>query len=111
MNSKIYDLPPQILKAAQNNELVLFVGAGASKLCGSPDWRGFATKVVGVLQKAKILNFIEAEQLNNLSDPRRTLSVAMNIAKKNNVAIDYDTILHPPEPEESGSRLYEILAE
>lgn len=111
MSSKSPDLPPQILKAAQNNELIIFIGAGASKLCGSPDWRGFASKVVAVLQKKGILNFIEAEQLNNLSDARRTLSVAMNIAKTNNIVIDYDEILHKAEPDDEGARLYEILSD
>lgn len=111
MSPTIPPIPPQILNAAANNDLVIFVGAGASKLCGSPDWRGFADSVVGALKNAGILNFLAAEQLKSIPDARRTLSVAMNLAKTNGVEINYETILHPDEPKERGARLYEILKE
>ena len=72
----------QILKdAAKHGELVVFVGAGASRLCGSPGWPDFANGVVAALQQADKLSFLEAEQLIALGDPRRTLSIAMAMAK------------------------------
>ncbi|GJI93625.1 hypothetical protein RugamoR57_03430 [Duganella caerulea] len=111
MSQTIPPIPPQILNAAENNDLVIFVGAGASKLCGSPDWRGFADGVVGELRNSGILNFLAGEQLKSIPDARRTLSVAMNLAKTNRVEINYETILHPDEPKERGARLYEILKE
>ena len=65
-------------------------------LCGSPDWRGFANQVVNALAKASKLTFLEAEQLRGLGDARRTLSIALTLAKEHGVFIDYDKILHPP---------------
>ena len=57
--------PDQILKdAAKHGELVVFVGAGVSMLCGSPDWRGFASQVVGALEKGGVLR----ECLNKSTD-------------------------------------------
>jgi len=103
--------PDQLIKdAAKHGELVVFVGAGASMLCGSPDWRGFANQVVGALEKSSVLSFLEAEQLRGLGDPRRTLSIARALAKEQAVAIDYDSILHPPKPSAIGAELYELLA-
>ena len=101
----------QIIKdAAKHGELVVFVGAGASMLCGSPDWRGFADRVVSVLEKGGVFSFLEAEQLRGLGDPRRTLSIAMALAKENGVTIDFDSILHPTKPEAIGLELYELLS-
>lgn len=99
-----------ILDAAKHGELVVFVGAGASKLCGSPDWRGFANQVVDALEKAGKLNFLEADQLRGLGDARRTLSIALTLAKEHGVDIDYDGILHPPKPAAIGAELYELLS-
>jgi hypothetical protein len=105
-------IPDQVLKdAAKHGELVVFVGAGASMLCGSPNWRGFANQVVGTLEKGDgVLSFLEAEQLRGLGDSRRTLSIAMELAKENGIAIDFDSILHPTKPEAIGSELYELLS-
>lgn len=104
-------LPDQLIKdAAKHGELVVFVGAGASMLCGSPDWRGFASQVVGALEKGSVLSFLEAEQLRGLGDSRRTLSIAMALAKEKGIAIDFDRILHPAKPAAIGSELNELLS-
>ncbi|MBK6864416.1 MAG: hypothetical protein IPG91_13090 [Ideonella sp.] len=104
-------VPDQILKdAAKHGELVVFVGAGASMLCGSPDWRGFASQVVGALKEGGVLSFLEAEQLRGLGDARRTLSIAIALAKEKGIAIDFDSILHPAKPAPIGPELYELLS-
>lgn len=101
----------QLIKdAAKHGELVVFVGAGASMLCGSPDWRGFANQVVDALEKGGVLSFLEAEQLRGLGDSRRSLSIAMALAEEKGIAIDFDGILHPAKPAAIGSELYELLS-
>lgn len=103
--------PDQLIKdAAKHGELVVFVGAGASRLCGSPDWLGFANRVVGELEKRAALSFLEAEQLRGLGDPRRTLSIAMALAKEHGVELNFDSFLHPQEPSAAGTELYQLLA-
>ncbi|WP_265257765.1 SIR2 family protein [Verminephrobacter aporrectodeae] len=104
--------PDQRIKdAAKHGKLVVFVGAGASRLCGSPDWRGFANQVVGELEKFGELSFLESEQLRGLGDPRRILSIALALAKEKKLDIDFNRILHPSTPEAIGRELYELLAE
>lgn len=111
MTSHTYS-PTQLIKdAAKHGELVVFVGAGASKLCGSPDWRGFANQVVDMIERAKELTFLEAEQLRAMGDSRRTLSIAMDIAQEKGVFIDFDGILHPRAADVPGLELYGLLAE
>jgi hypothetical protein len=111
MNESSGYRPDQVIKdAAKHGELVVFVGAGVSKLCGSPDWRGFADQVVGKLEKGGVLSFLEAEQLRGLGNSRRTLSIAMELAKKQDINIDFDGILHPAKPNPVGVELYELLS-
>lgn len=103
--------PDQLLKdAAKHGELVVFVGAGASMLCGSPGWGGFANQIVNALEKGGVLSFLEAEQLRGLGDSRRTLSIAMALAKEQGIKIDFDSILHPTKPFAIGVELYELLS-
>lgn len=105
-----YQLPQRIQDAARHGELVIFVGAGASKLCGSPDWRGFANQVVDTLEKVGGLTFLEGEQLKGIGDSRRTLSIAMALAIEKKVVLDFDGILHPATPSAVGVELYELLS-
>jgi hypothetical protein len=106
-----FALPPRIKDAAKHGELVVFVGAGASRLCGSPDWNGFAVQVIRILEQEGKLNFLEAEQLRGFSDARRSLSVALGLAKEATIDIakHFDDILHPRAPNRDGLELYELL--
>lgn len=104
-------IPPELINvAAKHGDLVVFVGAGASKLCGSPDWQEFSNKVVDTLEQADNLSFLEAEQLKGIGDSRRTLSIAIALAKEKSIPIDFDSILHPGAPKTAGVELYELLA-
>lgn len=105
-----YEVDPVLKNAAKHGSLVVFVGAGASVLCGSPNWKGFSDKVVNVLEKQGVLKFLGAEQLRAFNDPRRTLSIAQELASENSITIDYGSILHPSEPEKEGLELYQLLA-
>jgi len=103
--------PGQLIKdAAKHGELVVFVGSGASMLCGSPDWRGFSNQVVNAIERTGKLTFLEAEQLRSIGDARRTLSIAMDIAHESGICVDFDGILHPDAAKPEGLELYEMLA-
>ena len=49
------DIPPEIEQAALSGNLVIFVGAGVSKLAGAPSWDEFATKTLEDLAKKMLL--------------------------------------------------------
>jgi hypothetical protein len=84
---EIPNLPEEITQAGLNGELVLFVGAGASKLLGLPSWDGLAWKVLISLQEKGFLNFSELDQLRTL-DAKKQLSIANLIAAKNEHELD-----------------------
>lgn len=84
---EIPDLPDEIVQAGLNGELVLFVGAGASKLLGLPSWGELALQALQSLQKIGLLNFADLEQLKRL-DPKKQLSIADQIASENGKRLD-----------------------
>jgi hypothetical protein len=106
--SALPEIPIRIRDAAKHGELVIFVGAGVSMLCGSPDWRGFANGVVAHLESECKISYLEAEQLRKI-DSRRTLSIAIALAEESCIEIPFDKILHPCEQRREGVDLYALL--
>ena len=86
------DVPAEIVEAAVNGELVLFVGAGLSMLCRLPSWTGLADQALKRLVDANVINYWEQEQLKNL-DPKTKLSVATIIANQSRVSLNIESLL------------------
>lgn len=72
--------PPEVVNAALNGDLILFVGAGASMLLGLPSWGGLAANALEELRRAGCLDYSELEQLRTL-DPKKQLSIARLISE------------------------------
>ena len=72
-------LPDEIIQAALNGNLILFIGAGISRLLDLPSWSGLADKIMKELRKEELLDYSEIEQLKNL-DAKQRLSIAELIA-------------------------------
>lgn len=105
-----YQVPEAIRDAAKHGELVVFVGAGVSVLCGSPTWEGFANAVIDAVEEPAKLSFLEVEQLRAIQDPRRRLSIAMDLAEGANVDLGYEEILHPKGGKDLGLETYRLLS-
>jgi hypothetical protein len=101
------DIPPEIEQAALSGNLVIFVGAGVSKLAGAPSWDEFATKTLEDLAKKNAITYAVIRQLSHL-DARQKLTIASLIAKKENLNIDYPSLL---EVTESKSNIYGYIKE
>jgi hypothetical protein len=85
-------LPPEIEYAAQSGELVVFVGAGISRLINCPSWDDFANQVLQQLAP-KGIDYYDLNQIGSILDPKKRLSLALIIAEKTKIQIDYSTIL------------------
>jgi hypothetical protein len=79
---EIPNLPEEIINAGLDGELVLFVGAGVSRMLGLPSWAGLAELAMKDLVASGILNYSELEQLKDL-DAKKLLSIADLLAKEN----------------------------
>ncbi len=63
-----------------NGNLILFIGAGISRLLGLPSWSGLADKIMEDLREKEFLDYSEIQQLKTL-DAKKRLSIAESIAR------------------------------
>ena len=84
---EVPDLPEEIVQAALDGNLVLFVGAGTSRLLGLPSWGGMAHRQLEYLRERGALNYSELDQLSEL-DAKKQLSIAREIAEENELELD-----------------------
>jgi hypothetical protein len=96
-SNKILDIPEVplgIIEAAQKGKLVIFIGAGVSRLLGSPGWQGFSIGYLDYLYNNDLINHREKEYLKNLS-ARKIISISKNIIKENDLKLpDFRKILN-----------------
>lgn len=107
------DIPEKLLEASELRRLVPFIGAGASRLAGCPDWEGFAADVLKFIVEKTDFTYAQLAQIEPLN-PRVKLSIAQSIANERGVNIDYRKILSPPEKgykDARGGRLYGALSQ
>ena len=95
-HSEIPIIPPVIIEAASAGRLVLFVGAGVSRLAGGPSWSRSAENALEEIVEKRLIPFAEAEQLRR-EHPKKKLSIAMDISQDARSVLDFDRIFSPPE--------------
>ncbi len=103
---RIPQVPSEVKDAAREAKLVIFVGAGVSRLMECPSWNKFANDALRQLANQELITFAEVEQLSNLSAKQR-LTIAVQVAEANSVLLDYEKLIVPSPS--SDSRVYEHL--
>jgi hypothetical protein len=81
----IPDIPETLREAAQLGKLVLFVGAGASKLAGCPDWDEFANGALRLFVDHGKFSHAQLDQIKHLR-PRIKLSIALALQAESKIA-------------------------
>lgn len=107
----IPEVPPALREAAKLTKLIPFVGAGASKLAGCPDWNEFADDSLKVFVEHGKFSHAQLDQVRTLS-PRVKLAIALALRAEHEIAIDFRQILHRKLRTEHkmGCRLYSCLS-
>nr|WP_320051422.1 SIR2 family protein [uncultured Desulfuromonas sp.] len=97
-------------EAAQRGTLIPFIGAGASRLAGSPDWNGHADKALKQFVENGKFSHAQLDQLQGIS-ARVKLSIALALQDEHGLKIDHRAILQPNEKTDpKGIRLYSGLS-
>jgi hypothetical protein len=92
--SKVLDLqetispPEEVIQAGLDGSLILFIGAGVSRLLELPSWNELALCVLQDLRNKSLLNYSEIEQLKSL-DAKTQLSIAKLIAEQENIELNF----------------------
>lgn len=89
---RIPRVPSEMKDAAREGKLVIFVGAGVSRLMGCPSWDKFADDALRQLAKQELITFADVEQLSNLPAKQR-LSIAVQVSKSKSVPLDYEKLI------------------
>lgn len=109
--SRKFDFPKGIFDAAQNGELVLFVGAGVSSLLGCPSWQELSSRILEKLRIVGGLNYADLDALSNL-DLKKQISIAKSIAKKREISLNFEELLSPDKSPDAEMRdLYRAIFE
>lgn len=82
--SNIPDVPEQILEASSRGRLVIFVGAGVSRIINCPSWDEFANHLLDDLNEKGEINFFEKKELFKLQ-ARKKLSICSEIYKEKKI--------------------------
>lgn len=111
MIDPIPPLPLGLKEAALRGTLIPFVGAGASRLAGCPNWVEFADRTLRYFVEQGKFSHGQLAQLSQ-QHPRVKLSIALGLQRKHNLPINFDALLYPEgrNTNPRGRRLYEALS-
>jgi hypothetical protein len=99
-------VPEAIQEAGKDGSLVLFNGAGTSRLMGCPSWPQLANASLRQLAAHGLLTYGEIHQLSHL-DSKKKLSIALHVSVANDVALDFDALVLPKAA--TNSKVYDYL--
>jgi SIR2-like domain len=104
-------LPRGLREAALKGTLIPFIGAGASRLAGCPNWTEFADRALRYFVDQGKFTHGQLAQLNQ-QPPRVKLSIALGLQREHKLPIKFDEILYPDgrNTNPKGRRLYEALS-
>lgn len=107
----IPDLPAALREAALRGTLIPFVGAGASRIAGCPNWAEFADGALRFFVEQGKFSHGQLAQISHLN-PRVKLSIALGLQTEHKLRIDFRKVLHPTERRDNlkGRRLYGDLS-
>jgi len=114
MNDEILPIPripAGLREAARRGTLIPFVGAGASRLAGCPDWNGFADAALRFFVDKGKFTHGQLAQISHLS-PRVKLAIAKGLQEEHQTPIDFKILIHPEghKKDPKGLRLFGSLS-
>jgi hypothetical protein len=106
----IPDPPKGLREAALRGTLIPFVGAGASRIAGCPNWSEFADGALRFFVEQGKFSHGQLAQLSYLN-PRVKLSIALGLQAEHKLMIDFRKVLYPKGRNDAkGRRLYDHLS-
>ncbi len=90
-DTEVPEVPEELINAAESGMLVVFIGAGISRLVGCPSWYGFADAVMSQLTP-DVIDYHGKSLIDSIPDPRKRLSIAKILADEKCKEINYKSI-------------------
>ena len=86
-------VPESIKSAAREGKLIIFVGAGVSRILGCPSWVEFAEEYLKIIKDSGVIkNHFVYERLKEIGqrDPRKLLTICRTLIPKPNIKKIFD---------------------
>jgi hypothetical protein len=77
-------LPPEIKQAVDRQELVVFIGAGVSRIIGCKSWSDLANYLIDACFDEGCINFKEKQRLLSENNLKKRISICQHILEKKN---------------------------
>lgn len=112
----IPEIPKAIIDAHNSNTLLIFIGAGVSRLAGCDGWDDLSRTLIRSLSECKkpdgtkIVNFEETQILENLKDNRQKISICYELFREcEKLDSFYETLQKSFKPKKD-KKIYDELA-
>lgn len=73
-----------IRNAIIQGELIIFIGAGVSKICGCHNWKKLAQSLIDECYNLKLIDYREKTTFYNIKDYKKTISICKSILEEKN---------------------------
>ena len=110
------DIPQEIIEAINSEKLVVFIGAGVSRLLGCKSWWDLAKKLIDKCYEKKddkgnsIINYRERELLLQTNDSKKLITIAKNILEEEIFYQEMEKALEP-ENNKIEENIYDLILE
>lgn len=75
---------PDLVDAFNKKSLVVFLGAGVSRLVGCKSWEELSNSLLEKCKDLKLLDYHEFETIRSYTDQKKKISIAYTMLTKNN---------------------------
>jgi hypothetical protein len=82
-------VPQEILKAIEEKNLAVFIGAGVSQVVGCSSWRDLANSMVRKCHEKGCINYRQRQVLSNSNDYKKTLTICCHILIEKGMEKDF----------------------
>lgn len=102
-----------IVRAMHEKSLIFFIGSGLSVHLNMPSWEGFASNYVNYIYENRNtgINYKTKNDLKNINDKKKVLSLCRFIARENNIEESQITEWFEVKNEENLNQIYKKLYE
>lgn len=102
-------IPPEIKEAVSNSKLVIFIGAGASRIIGCSGWQELANQLVDAAHECKLINYQEKEKIVEDYGPRKAITILKQYLPKDLYKNTLGNALTEDKKKSSKYPIYESL--
>lgn len=106
---KIPVINQEIIDAINNRSLVVFIGAGVSRLAGCQGWNELAKSLISKCFDKNIISFKEMESLNLNSNSKKNITISYHLLEKAGYKDDFYDIMKKALKGDDTEKIYENI--